>query len=130
MYSKQTNSILVTVKPEYQESRSSPFEGLHVWAYHISIANKGSITVQLLNRHWKIVDAAGQLKEVIGPGVVGLQPVLAPGEEFEYTSETALSTPSGIMFGTYEMSTRSGDIFNVEIPAFSLDCPHVKEVMN
>ena len=130
IYSKQTNSILVTAIPEYQDSRSSPFENIYVWTYHIHIENKGNITAQLLNRHWKIVDASGQMKEVVGPGVIGMQPVLAPGDKFGYSSETALATPSGIMFGTYEMSTNLGEIFNVEIPAFSLDCPHIKESMN
>lgn len=130
MYSKQTNSIVVTVIPEYQDSRSFPFDNIYIWSYHIHIENKGTSSTQLLNRHWKIVDAAGQVKEVVGAGVVGLQPVLAPGEKFEYSSETALPTSSGIMFGVYEMSSATGEVFNVEIPAFSLDCPHVKESIN
>jgi len=78
----------------------------------------------LRHRHWRITDSRGQIKEVRGDGVVGEQPVLAPGESFEYTSGTPLPTPSGIMVGTYEMETRGGDSFSVRIPAFSLDSPH------
>ncbi len=130
MYSKQTNSVLVTVTPTYQDSRSSPFENMFVWTYHIRIENKGSHTLQLLNRHWKVIDALGQMKEITGSGVVGVQPSLEPGEDFEYTSETSLTTSSGMMFGIYEMATKAGEIFNIDIPAFSLDCPHIKESMN
>lgn len=130
MYKKETHSILVTATPEYRDNQSIPFENLYVWGYHIRIENKGVKTVQLLNRHWKIVDSAGQIKEVTGPGVVGIQPTLAPGEEFEYASETSLPTSSGMMFGTYEMSCADGSLFTVEIPAFSLDCPHIKASMN
>lgn len=130
MYSKQTNSIVVTVTPEYQDHRSFPFSNIYVWSYHIHIENRGITTAQLLDRHWKIIDAVGHMKEFVGPGVVGLQPVLAPGERFEYSSETALPTPSGIMFGVYRMSGTAGDVFDVEIPAFSLDCPHIKKTVN
>jgi ApaG protein len=80
--------------------------------------------VQLRRRHWRITDGMGRLQEVRGPGVVGEQPVLAPGESFEYTSGTPLTTPSGIMMGTYEMETHGGESFEVAIPAFSLDSPH------
>lgn len=130
MYTKETNSVLITATPEYHDNRSSPFENVYVWEYRIHIENKGMETVQLLSRHWKIVDASGQIKEVIGPGVVGIQPTLEPGEEFEYASETSLPTPSGMMFGSYEMVTKEGNHFTVEIPAFSLDCPHIKASMN
>jgi len=130
MFSKQTNSILVTATPEYQDARSSPYDNVYVWAYHINIENRGDTIAQLINRHWKIVDAHGQIKEVQGSGVIGIQPFIAPGEKFTYSSETALPTPSGMMFGTYEVVTKSGEKFSVDIPAFSLDCPHVKEQMN
>ncbi len=130
MYTKETNSVLITAIPKYHEGRSSMFENVYVWEYNIRIENKGHATIQLLNRHWKIVDSTGQIKEVTGPGVIGIQPILAPGEDFEYASETSLPTPSGMMFGVYEMSTTEGDHFNVEIPAFSLDCPHIKSSMN
>ena len=124
MYSQTTRSIKVTVKPFYLEDQSSPAENHYVWAYHVRIENRGRETVQLRRRHWKITDNRGQMQEVRGPGVVGEQPVLAPGESFEYTSGTPLPTPSGIMVGTYEMETRGGECFSVRIPAFSLDSPH------
>lgn len=124
MYSETTRSISVTVKPIYLEDQSSPTENHYVWAYHVRIENRGSETVQLRRRHWRITDNRGQVQEVRGPGVVGEQPVLAPGESFEYTSGTPLPTPSGIMVGSYEMETDQGESFAVAIPAFSLDSPH------
>lgn len=124
MYSETTRSITITVQPFYLEDQSSPAESHYVWAYHVRIENRSRETVQLLNRHWKITDSQGRMQEVRGAGVVGEQPVLAPGEAFEYTSGTPLPTPSGIMVGTYEMETRGGKSFSVRIPAFSLDSPH------
>jgi ApaG protein len=124
MYSEITRSIKVTVKPFYLEDQSSPTENHYVWAYQIRIENQGADTVQLRRRHWRITDAMGVMKEVRGPGVVGEEPVLAPGESFEYTSGTPLGTPSGIMVGSYEMETGAGESFEVAIPAFSLDSPH------
>ncbi len=124
MYSEITRSIKVSVKPFYLEDQSSPAEGRYVWAYHVRIENRGLETVQLRNRHWQITDSRGQMQEVRGAGVVGEQPVLAPGESFEYTSGTPLPTPSGIMVGSYEMETPGGDSFWVRVPAFSLDSPH------
>jgi ApaG protein len=124
MYSETTRSIKVTVKPFYLEDQSSPTDNHYVWAYQVRIENTGGETVQLRRRHWRITDSAGHMQEVRGPGVVGEQPVLAPGESFEYTSGTPLATPSGIMVGSYEMETRGGESFEVAIPAFSLDSPH------
>lgn len=124
MYEKTTRSIKVTVRPFYLEDQSSPSDNHYVWAYQVRIENQGDETVQLRRRHWRITDAHGRLKEVKGPGVVGEQPVLAPGEAFEYTSASPLPTPSGIMVGDYEMETREGENFHVAIPAFSLDSPH------
>jgi ApaG protein len=124
MYSETTRSINVTVQPFYLEDQSAPDEGRYVWAYHVRIENQGGETVQLRNRHWKITDSRGQVQEVRGPGVVGEQPVLGPGESFEYTSGTPLPTPSGIMVGRYEMETPTGENFWIGIPAFSLDSPH------
>ena len=92
----------------------------------MTIENKGEQTVQLLTRYWRIVDASGRAQEVRGPGVVGEQPVLRPGESFEYTSGTPLPTPSGFMVGSYQMTTLDGSHFEVAIPAFSLDSPHVR----
>lgn len=125
MYTAVTRFIRVTVKPVYLEDRSEPAENQYVWAYHVRIENEGEETVQLRSRYWKITDSYGHVEEVRGPGVVGKMPVLQPGQAFEYTSGTPLATPSGIMVGTYEMVAENGDTFDVKIPAFSLDSPHV-----
>jgi ApaG protein len=123
MYTETTRSIRITVRPVYLDQHSSPDENHYVWAYHVRIENVGGETVQLRNRHWRITDALGRLQEVRGPGVVGEQPVLAPGESFEYTSSCPLATPSGFMVGDYEMETKNGESFLVQVPAFSLDSP-------
>ncbi len=123
MYSETTRKIQITVEPYYLEDQSAPTDDHFVWAYHVRIENLGGETVQLLNRHWEITDALGRLQEVRGPGVVGEQPTLEPGETFEYTSGCPLSTPSGIMVGSYEMQTPAGEKFDVQVPAFSLDSP-------
>ena len=124
MYRKTTRSIQVTVVPLYLDEQSDPDENRYVWAYHVSLENTGVETVQLLSRYWNITDANGKVLEVRGDGVVGEQPILRPHEQFEYTSGTPLSTPSGIMTGSYLMKTNDGQSFDVEIPAFSLDSPH------
>lgn len=130
MYRRETHSIQVTVKPFYLEDQSAPSDGHYVWAYWVRIENRGDQTVQLRNRHWRITDSLGRVQEVRGPGVVGEQPVLKPGEAFEYSSGTPLSTPSGIMVGTYEMVDAAGGSFQVDIPAFSLDSPHEGAKLN
>jgi len=124
MYSHVTRHVRVTVEPIFLEDQSSPEEGHFFWAYRVRIANEGPETVQLTHRHWRITDAFGRLQEVHGEGVVGEQPVLQPGGTFEYTSGCPLTTPSGIMAGSYLMVTPGGERFPVEIPAFSLDSPH------
>ena len=130
MYSATTRSIRVTVKPIYLEDQSSPSDDHFVWAYQVRIENTGDEDVQLLNRHWRITDSMGRMQEVRGAGVVGEQPHLGPGESFEYTSGTPLSTPSGIMVGSYEMVCADGERFDVDIPAFSLDSPHQAVQLN
>jgi ApaG protein len=124
MYSKTTHSITVTVKPFFLDDQSSPEESHYVWAYHVRIENGGRQTVQLRHRYWHITDSLGRVQEVRGAGVVGEQPVLKPGEAFEYTSGTPLPTPSGIMVGAYQMESESGERFDVDVPPFSLDSPH------
>ena len=124
MYSETTRSITVTVEPAFLDDQSDPDEHRYVWAYAVRIENRGDTTVQLRSRHWRITDAFGKVQEVRGAGVVGVEPVLNPGESFEYTSGTPLQTPSGIMAGTYRMETPQGDAFDIAIPAFSLDSPH------
>lgn len=123
MYSATTRSIQVTVRPTYLPDQSDPDEAHYVWKYEVRIENRGAETVQLVNRHWKITDARGQMREVRGPGVVGKTPVLRPGQHFEYASGTPLGTPSGFMAGSYEMVSERGERFEIEIPAFSLDSP-------
>ncbi|CAA7623337.1 Co2+/Mg2+ efflux protein ApaG [Magnetospirillum sp. SS-4] len=130
MYSQTTRDIVVTVKPFYLEDQSSPADNHYVWAYRVRIENHGSCTVRLMRRHWIITDAIGRVQEVRGPGVVGEQPVLNPGDGYEYTSGTPLPTPSGIMHGTYEMEDEKGEVFDIVIPAFSLDSPHDRPMLN
>jgi ApaG protein len=130
MYKQTTRQITISVKPFFLEDQSSPEEGRFVWAYHVRIENEGDDTVQLRNRYWRITDSLGRVQEVRGAGVVGEQPVLKPGESFEYTSGTPLPTPSGIMMGSYQMESQSGDRFDVTVPAFSLDSPHQPNRLN
>ncbi len=130
MYHQTTNSITVTVTPVYLEDQSSPSEAHYVWAYQVKIENNGTRTVQLRTRVWSITDASGHTQEVRGPGVVGEQPVLRPGESFEYTSGTSLKTPSGMMVGSYGMESEEGTRFDVPVPAFSLDSPHQSVRLN
>ena len=129
-YSATTRQISVSVDPTYLDDQSVPEQSHFVWAYRIVIENRGAETVQLRSRHWRITNARGELNEVRGPGVVGEQPRLEPGDAFEYTSYVPLTTPSGIMTGSYQMETRDGESFDVEIPAFSLDSPHQSVKLN
>jgi ApaG protein len=124
MYSRVTNDIKVTVLPTYLENHSEPDENRYIWAYTIQLENHGSKPVQLLNRYWHITDSIGRSQEVRGPGVIGEQPVLKPGDIFQYTSGTSLQTPSGIMVGSYEMVDSKGEHFDIVVPAFSLDSPY------
>ena len=130
MYEETTRTIRVMVEPVYLDDQSSPSDDHYVWAYHVRIENLGRETVQLRTRHWRITDANGRIHEVRGDGVVGEQPVLHPGEAFEYTSGTPLATPSGIMVGDYAMESETGEKFTVAIPAFSLDSPHQKRSLH
>lgn len=130
MYSAVTREIRVDVEPIYLEDQSEPDDGQFVWAYRVQIENEGAETVQLLTRYWHITDGLGRVQEVRGAGVVGEQPVLSPGDSYEYTSGTPLPTPSGIMKGTYQMKTPGGEKFDIEIPAFSLDSPHEARQVN
>ena len=124
IYEATTHDVRVQVEPVFLENQSAPDEGHFVWAYSVRIENLGSSPVRLVNRYWRITDALGLVEEVRGPGVVGEQPTISPGSHFEYTSGAPLKTPSGIMFGAYEMQDATGDSFQVDIPAFSLDSPH------
>ena len=130
MYRAITRQIEVTVVPNFLPNRSSVEKREYFWAYTIVITNTGPETVQLRTRHWIITDATGRQQKNHGPGVVGEQPVLAPGERFEYTSGVPLPTASGFMTGRYEMVNASGEQFDVEVPTFSLDSPDGKRVLN
>ena len=121
MYRTATRKIEVTVTPRFMSDRSSPENGYFFWAYTIAITNNGTETVQLKTRHWRITDANGKLQEVRGAGVVGEEPTLEPGKSFEYTSGVPLPTPSGFMVGTYGMVTATGERFDIDVPAFSLE---------
>ena len=119
-----TNSVRVEVDSQYAPEHSHPFH--HKWFFHytVRISNEGADTVQLLTRHWVITDATGHTEEVKDKGVVGKQPVLKPGESFEYTSGCPLGTPTGVMHGSYQMVTEEGDSFDVEIAPFALHEPY------
>ncbi len=119
-----TRGIRVAVEASYVAERSNPSESEWFFAYTIRITNEGSDTAQLLSRHWIITDANGRVEEVRGPGVVGRQPVLGPGQSFEYTSACPLKTSFGVMQGTYQMVTPSGEHFDVEIAPFALSEPY------
>lgn len=124
MFTSTTDNIRITVQPHYLEDQSIPDESHYVWAYTVVLENLGKETVQLIARYWHITDATGAVQEVRGPGVVGEQPTLQPGQGFRYTSAAALKTASGIMHGHYEMiSQPDARAFVVEIPTFSLDSP-------
>ena len=118
----------MSVEPTYLEARSSPENAQYLWAYRVIIENQGRETVQLLSRHWMITNARGELTEVKGLGVVGEQPILKPGQRFEYTSGAPLNTPSGMMGGAYQMENEGGERFDIEIPTFSLVRPN--QVLN
>jgi ApaG protein len=130
MYRAVTRSIEVVVTPRFIADRSSPEDNYFFWAYTITITNHGAETVQLKTRHWRITDANGRRQEVRGAGVVGEEPVLKAGESFEYTSGVPLQTPSGFMAGVYGMVSASGENFEIEIPAFSLDSGNSKRTIN
>ncbi|MCE2860060.1 MAG: Co2+/Mg2+ efflux protein ApaG [Oxalobacteraceae bacterium] len=115
--------MTVTVRTQYLEEQSNPDASQYVFAYAVTIKNTGSVTAQLISRHWMIIDANDQVQEVRGLGVVGHQPLLAPGEQFEYTSGTSLATPQGTMRGQYFCVAEDGEQFQSKIPEFVLSLP-------
>jgi ApaG protein len=130
MYKAVTRGISVTVQSRFMPEESSPRDARYFFAYTVEIINTGSERVQLRARYWRIIDGHGNLQEVRGTGVVGKEPVLGPGESFNYTSGCPLPTPSGTMEGSYVMETATGETFDVQIPAFSLDIPTGKRVVH
>jgi ApaG protein len=130
MYRAVTHNIEVIVEPIYLEEQSDPTEDRYVWAYRVTIANRSDALVQLLSRYWRITDGMGRVEEVRGPGVVGEQPRLNPGDSYQYMSGCPLPTPSGIMVGSYTMRKGGGETFEIDIPAFSLDLPGQRRSVN
>jgi ApaG protein len=123
-YVRETRSIRVAVRPSYLDDQSDPEDDRYVWSYTVTIENHGEEPVQLLSRYWNITDGIGRVQEVRGAGVVGAQPVIAPGEKFQYTSGCPLETASGYMIGRYQMMSASGESFEAEIPGFLLESPY------
>jgi ApaG protein len=130
MYRAVTRKIEVTVEPTFLPGRSSVEKREYYWSYTIVITNTGAETVQLQSRHWIITDATGGKQDIQGRGVIGQEPVLAPGERFEYTRYVPLRTPSGFMTGRYQMVNASGERFEIDVPTFSLDSPDNTRVLN
>jgi ApaG protein len=130
MYRAVTRRIEVTVEPNFLPERSSAEKHQFFWSYTVVITNSGDETVQLKTRHWVITDSSGHMQVVRGEGVVGEQPVLGPGERFEYTSGVPLPTSSGFMEGRYQMITTAGERFEIDVPPFSLDSPDHKRTIN
>lgn len=130
MFRATTHDIEVCAEPFFLEDRSDPAQGRYVWAYRITIANRSDEPMKLMSRYWHITDALGRVEEVRGPGVVGEQPELRPGDSYQYTSGCPLSTPSGIMVGRYTMCNAQGREFEIDIPAFSLDMPGTPRSVN
>lgn len=123
MFKAKTHNISIEVLPAYIADQSEPSRDHYFFSYHVKIANESKKTVQLMRRHWIITDGFGQIEEVEGPGVIGLQPTLKPGEVFEYSSFCPLPTPTGSMRGTYLMMDKSGAPIEVQIPMFVLAEP-------
>ena len=129
-YSAETEGVVVRVRPSYLAGQSDPAESRWVWAYQVEIVNLSGGPVQLVARRWTITDALGRVEEVRGPGVVGEQPVIEPGDSYAYASGCPLTTPSGSMVGAYFMQDAEGRMFEAAIPAFSLDVPDSRRVLN
>ena len=130
MFERTTRNIRVAVKPAYLDDQSDPDEGQFLWSYTVTIENNGAEAVQLMSRYWHITDGEGRVQEVRGPGVVGAQPVLEPGQVFQYTSGCPLPTASGFMTGRYQMRAASGEAFEAEIPAFILESPYERRQLH
>ncbi len=130
MYRKTTRGIEIEVEPFYMADRSDPDSARYFWGYRVTIDNQSEEFVQLLSRYWHITDGRGKVEEVRGAGVVGDQPELRPGDTYQYTSGCPLATPSGFMVGRYTMRNAGGELFDVGIPAFSLDLPGTMRTVN
>lgn len=125
MGDSRKNHVTVVVETVFIPDQSDPHQDRYVFAYTVTITNTGTIPAQLVSRHWVITDAENKVQEVRGLGVVGEQPLLKPGESFEYTSGTAINTPVGTMYGSYQMVAEDGEHFDAEVPVFTLAMPRV-----
>ena len=121
----EKNKIVVKAEPHFLEAQSSPNKNRFVFAYTISITNVGTISAQLLTRHWLVTDANGKVQEVNGEGVIGEKPYIKPGETYQYTSGAVIDTPVGVMEGKYTMHSSDGESFSVVIPKFTLSIPRI-----
>jgi ApaG protein len=130
MYEQETAGMVVRVEPQFLPGESRPEEGRYVWAYTIEIENRRVDPVQLISRFWRITDENGLTQEVRGDGVIGQQPVIAPGQSFRYTSAAPLAAPSGVMVGAYSMQRGDGEAFDIQVPLFALDSPHNSKLAN
>lgn len=131
MYEQETAGVVVRVEPQFLPEESAPDDGRFVWAYTIEIENRSPEAVQLISRFWRITDENGLTQEVRGPGVVGQQPVIPPGQSFRYTSAAPLAAPSGVMIGAYSMQrVDNGEAFDIAVPAFALESPHHARLAN
>ncbi|MBL9029993.1 MAG: Co2+/Mg2+ efflux protein ApaG [Caedimonas sp.] len=129
-YQETSHSVSVSITPVFTDLESSDGEQYYIWAYQVRIENLGKQIFHLRRRYWKIIDCYGKIHEIMGEGVVGEQPVLKPGDIFEYTSAAPLQSPSGIMEGIYFMVNEHGKEFDVKIPACSLDSPYQRQSIN
>jgi len=123
-YEQTTGDIMIRVTPKFMEVDSDILGSKYLWSYTVEIFNGGRDAIQVMHRSWQITDGIGRCQEVRGPGIIGKQPVIEPGDHFSYTSGVPLNTPSGIMGGTYEVRDDNGIVYDVTIPSFSLDSPH------
>lgn len=131
MFEAETDGFLVRVVPRYMPEASNPGAERYVWAYAVSIENRSEEAAQLITRYWRITDEAGDVREVHGPGVVGEQPVIAPGHTYRYESACPLTTPSGVMVGAYDMVRLSDQTpFTIAVPAFALESPFDTRLAN
>ncbi len=129
-FKSSTQGVAVTVVPAYVPEHSNPKRHQYVWTYNVVIENQTNKRIKLMRRHWEVIDARGHKEEVAGPGVVGEQPVLEPGSTFTYASHTMLRTSTGFMKGDYDVVDDLGQNLKVDIPAFSLDEPFERPVIN
>lgn len=129
-YEAETEGVVVRVRPSYLAGQSDPEGGRWIWAYQIEIENRSDGPIQLLARSWTITDGHGHEEQIRGPGVVGEQPIIGPGDSYSYASGCPLGTPSGAMVGSYFCTDATGRGFEVAIPAFSLDIPTARRVLN